>query len=537
MRPAQHQRLWDAMVARPDDDGPRQVYADWLADGGDVARADLIRTQLDRARRPRWDPERIDLDLHQRTLLAAHGAAWSAELPDLEGVVWGPPRRGFVGRVAFADDRFLEAHASAVLAAAPLEGIAVRWPRRSGWSPLGAQLEAALADAPSRGFSVRRVRRGDCPLPTVPEVTVYGTLMDPGDVDWIASSSGLSDLRRLNLIESGLDADGLARLLATDLGALTALRLPHHRFGSDGVARLVDATTLGALTELDLSVATTDELGSQGRYTTAIDEYGAVQLASWPQLARIHTLDLSGNFIGPDGLRALLSSPLAAGIRSLDLRGISDDEVLEPSGFAQAHPALRLEALALGDGGLDFAGAEHLAEAGCLSGLKVLCLDRLFDTHGWAFHRLVEAPWFDGLEVLELRDCYGRAFLEALLERRPASLHTVVMPGSFRWSRGDALGRLARSDATDGWRVLDLSANDLGDAACTLGESPHLRSLIRLDVSDNDLTTEVAARLARSAVGQRLISLTVGVPEHDRLPNRAPVQIPCQTYRGPLRDL
>ena len=39
----------EAITANPDDDGLRLVYADWLDDQGDVARAEFIRVQIELA--------------------------------------------------------------------------------------------------------------------------------------------------------------------------------------------------------------------------------------------------------------------------------------------------------------------------------------------------------------------------------------------------------------------------------------------------------------------------------------------------------
>src|SRR6188474_3458028 len=64
----------DAILARPADDAPRLVYADFLADTGspaDAARAELVRVQLALARLP---------DDHPRGLAA--GVEFRRGLPD-----------------------------------------------------------------------------------------------------------------------------------------------------------------------------------------------------------------------------------------------------------------------------------------------------------------------------------------------------------------------------------------------------------------------------------------------------------------------
>ena len=61
--------------AAPEDDAPRLIYADWLDDQGDAARAEFIRVQCELARR-----ESADLRAHETALLAAHHDAFAGRL-------------------------------------------------------------------------------------------------------------------------------------------------------------------------------------------------------------------------------------------------------------------------------------------------------------------------------------------------------------------------------------------------------------------------------------------------------------------------
>ena len=53
----------DAILAHPDDDGPRLVYADWLDEQGQAARAEFIRVQCELARLGEADPRRLAREL------------------------------------------------------------------------------------------------------------------------------------------------------------------------------------------------------------------------------------------------------------------------------------------------------------------------------------------------------------------------------------------------------------------------------------------------------------------------------------------
>src|SRR5215471_7295784 len=64
------------IVANPEDDAPRLVYADWLEDNGDLDRATFIRTQCRLASIGKYDLERYDLEWAEKGLLAKHGKRW-----------------------------------------------------------------------------------------------------------------------------------------------------------------------------------------------------------------------------------------------------------------------------------------------------------------------------------------------------------------------------------------------------------------------------------------------------------------------------
>ena len=59
-----------AIIAHPDEDTPRLVYADWLDEHGDPDRAAFIRVQCRLADMPPSDPDWVDLIEHQDELVA-----------------------------------------------------------------------------------------------------------------------------------------------------------------------------------------------------------------------------------------------------------------------------------------------------------------------------------------------------------------------------------------------------------------------------------------------------------------------------------
>jgi len=76
---ADERALLDAVIAEPDADGPRLVYADWLQHHGDVARGELIAVQCALARLDNI-AEHNRLKARDFELVERHGNTWCAEV-------------------------------------------------------------------------------------------------------------------------------------------------------------------------------------------------------------------------------------------------------------------------------------------------------------------------------------------------------------------------------------------------------------------------------------------------------------------------
>src|SRR5262245_8775489 len=82
--PVTQEEAFIAEIAeRPDDDGPRLVFADWLEDHGDPARAEFIRVQCELARIEEDDDRRIELKRREGQLLKEHSDRWTAGLEEV----------------------------------------------------------------------------------------------------------------------------------------------------------------------------------------------------------------------------------------------------------------------------------------------------------------------------------------------------------------------------------------------------------------------------------------------------------------------
>jgi len=107
-----------AVIADPDDDAPRLIYADWLDENGQSERAEFIRVQIALARMPSDDLRRQDLLTREVSLFQAFGMAWVADLPAMVR----EPRfnRGFVDTLICRAPAFLD-HGGLLFQATPAQ--------------------------------------------------------------------------------------------------------------------------------------------------------------------------------------------------------------------------------------------------------------------------------------------------------------------------------------------------------------------------------------------------------------------------------
>src|SRR5262249_40795810 len=106
----ENQAMLSAILADPDDDRPRLVYADWLEEHGQRDRARLIRVQIDLARTPDNAEAASALQIEEEQL----EAACEKTLPQLECIRWGGFERGMVRSVSPATPAAFRHHASSI---------------------------------------------------------------------------------------------------------------------------------------------------------------------------------------------------------------------------------------------------------------------------------------------------------------------------------------------------------------------------------------------------------------------------------------
>src|SRR5437660_107995 len=95
----------DAIIADPDDDALRLIFADWLDEQGDP-RGEFIRVQIELAGMSEDDPRLAPLAERERELLRLHKTAWLGpvgRIADEAGF-----RRGLLGSIRVSALAFLE---------------------------------------------------------------------------------------------------------------------------------------------------------------------------------------------------------------------------------------------------------------------------------------------------------------------------------------------------------------------------------------------------------------------------------------------
>jgi uncharacterized protein (TIGR02996 family) len=309
------------IIANPDDDAPRLVYADWLEDHGQPGRAAFIRIQCELARDAlRPDTRREDLEAKERELLRRHRRDW---LRPLRGLLTDCEfRRGFVEQGSVPGDAFVR-RAEAIFRATPLRHVRLKGDLsqvdRLAACPHLARLgylRCSLRDLDAAGLRT---------LLSSPHLTGLRAL-DLG-LCWLGTESvralldwpGLPRLAELNLGGS-LHGEG-AHLLARSpsVRGLTRLFIDNNGLRVTGVEAVAGSPHLAGLTDLGLG------LGLCWLGTESVRA-----LLDWPGLPRLAELNLGGSLHG-EGAHLLARSP-SDGPR----RGRREAQASGPRGAARA---------------------------------------------------------------------------------------------------------------------------------------------------------------------------------------------------------
>jgi uncharacterized protein (TIGR02996 family) len=368
-RDGENRAFLGAIRESPDDDTPRLVYADWLDDHGDAARAEFIRTQCELARSPGKE-RRVELEGREREMLSANRAAWLGPLARELQYDHCTFRRGFPEEltlrprtmVKMAEDLDARVPAGRVtlcggfgdpamkaLMAGPclgwVAGLRYEHPRvtESGLEMVAGSVNVphlaelsvrfanftapgllALTTSPRRG-ALRRldlhrfVWNETSPPATAAafaapgmlfrlrSLSLHGHGLGPSGAAALAGTENLAEVKELDLLLNGLGDEGaIALARSPHLRGLSSLSLQTNDLTSRSVRELADSSLLDGIRSLNLSV-------------NAVGDEGAEALAASPRLARIERLDLFGARLTDRGAEALAASPRLSNLTSLEL--------------------------------------------------------------------------------------------------------------------------------------------------------------------------------------------------------------------------
>ena len=356
------------ILARPHDDGPRLIYADYLDESDrpiDRAKADLIRTQCALARLVPGHPRALELSARQANLILAYQAAWTAPLDDL--AVGFEFRRGL------------------------LEGVFVE-----------ARTFVARGDELFRFAPVRRVRVIDaaehveelawCPhLARVRELDLCGRDLGPGGLNALLRSPYLGGVRELDLSFNAL-TDAAAANLARCVGLARLQRLSlsgNASLGCTGAKAVAAAGWFAKLTALDISenrvraggmrslveAAAAGRLQSLKAFANPLTDAAVTHLAGsplWPRLVgRSGTVNLRHCDLGPDAAEALGAADGSRGVTALNLSGnhLGDGGIVALVTGPRWHGLKRLH---VARNGVGDAGARSLGYSTLMRHLRLL---------------------------------------------------------------------------------------------------------------------------------------------------------------------
>jgi len=317
------QAFMTAILAEPDEDTPRLVFADWLDERGtedDKARAALIRAQCQAEILPKGSKERRKLEKQAKEILKEHEDRWTQKLRDTNLGIRSTFRRGFIDLIEMSATVFT-LHAKKLFEIAPTI--------RSAYFPDASNEVGRLAKCEffARLASVDIHAMCKC-----------GYCLIQNDLRALFTSKHTTGLTALNIAGDRMDAEGAKRLAkSAALARLTALDVSENPFGSEGMLALAKSKHLAQLKRLNLSRTGLGDAGvlalAAGKHFRALSHLelnanditaaGVKALIAAPFFTQLTELNLSGNKIGAQGAAALAALPATAKLQSLNVKNCS----------------------------------------------------------------------------------------------------------------------------------------------------------------------------------------------------------------------
>jgi uncharacterized protein (TIGR02996 family) len=365
--------LLAAILANPDEDTPRLVYADWLQEHGDasgLARAEFIRLQIEAAQLPEDDRRRAALTKRYRELARHHQTTWKREFNENHGGkhLVGEFQRGFITRLTGVDSD-IAAYFPLAASAHPIQEIFTEAEIDNDPGMFGP-----VATCPALA-KVRRIKYTRLPaavaqtLFSSPHLTGLRVLRlqwcTSAAIELLSRSVASKSLRELGIWDSGYGGvntdSALGTLLTAEWPALETVRIDNCAVRDGGVQLLVADFAARRRRALHVSEDTLTVQGAR----TAIEAVIPTELNSL-------SLSLGGNVNVAVGRAEPHIQP--HGGRELRLEGFQNDGDALVRWLVQTVPPGRFDHLGLVRCQISRAGARALASWAGLSTLKELDL-------------------------------------------------------------------------------------------------------------------------------------------------------------------
>lgn len=387
--------LLAACRARPADDLPRLVLADWLDENGQPERAEFVRVQVELSH-PTADAKRTaELRGRERELLAANVREWSGELYQAVGElvssgeaeaigagpfkrwqkegksgVWNYPR----GLMTFSSVRQFEQLGSSRV---------VSWLR----SPFALWLEQVNLTVQRPDTFVKLDLPDELSGKIALTLKMDGLFQEQSLVEQLRGLAVSSNYSAVHSVEvtGAPAATVLNEISRTDVTKLIRLTVPSDATAATA-ANIVSSAPFTSLSSLDLG---------------PLPEAGLRALIRSPYLGNLTELNLVGSQIGDAGMVALCGSKLAHTLRAVEFpnTGIGDAGAIALACsplFAHMHgPRLNLMMNRIGDAGL-----KAIAESEYLLRFRELVL-RENQVGDAGVIALAESPYSANLQYLD----------------------------------------------------------------------------------------------------------------------------------------
>jgi uncharacterized protein (TIGR02996 family) len=266
----------------PENEDTLLIYADWLDDHDEPARAELIRISIERDRLAQDDPARNELSGRIQAILTENEAAWTAPLRPLASG-WKFVR-GLIDEVELEAARFVE-HADTLLRLTPTSGLRIHV---DGWQGV-------------------RTLVGSKRLLLIRRLTLLGGRMGGAGSRILAESPHIANLKSLSLAGQSLGQPGVQALAGSRyLRNLEHLDLSDNNLSLSAIPILASSSNMPRLRRLILA-------------NNLLKDSDARALANTAHFPDLQELDLSGNAITREGVEALNRSPHRAKLRRLVL--------------------------------------------------------------------------------------------------------------------------------------------------------------------------------------------------------------------------